>query len=96
MTIRTIGVLVALAVTAIALGGLGGCATKAEQQAQDGLTAFQQCDLRSASQSFSSAHALDPSRADFALAYALSTIAVLPEDPNVTAVLGLHGPLWQG
>lgn len=66
---------------------LAGCASPAEQQAEQGLTAFQNCDLRSAARSFDSAHSLDPSRPDFALAYALSTIAVLPEDPNVTAVL---------
>jgi hypothetical protein len=70
--------------------------TKAEQSAQDGLTAFQNCDLRSAANSFSDAHSLDPSRPDFALAYALSTIAILPEDPAVTAVLerlGFEGPI---
>jgi hypothetical protein len=86
---RAVGV---VGVTAIVLGGLAvGCETKAEQQAQDGLADFQQCDLRAASQSFANAHSLDPSRADFALAYALSTVAVLPEDPNVTAVLERMG-----
>jgi hypothetical protein len=64
-----------------------GCVTPAEQQAEDGLKAFQSCDLRAASQAFDNAHNLDPGRADFALAYALSTLAVLPEDPNVTQVL---------
>jgi hypothetical protein len=88
MTIRFVaGASCALGIATIALGGLGGCMSKAEQQASDGLTAFEHCDLRSASQSFSNAHSLDPSRADFALAYALSTVAVLPEDPHVTSVL---------
>ncbi len=64
-----------------------GCATPAEQQAEDGLKAFQSCDLRGAAQDFDNAHDLAPGRADFALAYALSAIAVLPEDPNVTNVL---------
>jgi hypothetical protein len=80
-----------LAVSAVCLAAvvspLGGCATPAEQKAQDGLTAFKNCDLRSASSDFDQAHALDPSRPDFALAYALSTIAVLPEDPAITAFL---------
>jgi hypothetical protein len=78
--------------TLIAVAGLAaclgvGCATPAEQQAEDGLKAFQSCDLRAAAQDFDNAHNLDPGRADFALAYALSTIAVLPEDPHVTQVL---------
>src|ERR1700690_316327 len=67
--------------------GAGGCATPAEQQAQTGLAAFQNCDLRGASKAFDAAHALDSSRADFALAYAYSTLAVLPEDAAITAVL---------
>jgi hypothetical protein len=81
---------------ALVVAALGGCATKAEVQAENGLQAFQSCDLRSASQDFANAHDLDPSRADFALAYALSTLAVLPEDSNVTTVLerlGFNGPI---
>ena len=66
---------------------LAGCATPAEQQAETGLSDFEACDLRGASAAFANAHDLDPSRADFALAYALSTIAVLPENPAVTSVL---------
>jgi hypothetical protein len=64
-----------------------GCMTPAEQAASDGLTAFKACDLRTASADFESAHTLDTSRADFALAYALSTLAVLAEDPAVTTLL---------
>jgi hypothetical protein len=64
-----------------------GCMTPAEQQASDGLTAFKACDLRTASADFEAAHTLDTSRADFALAYAMSTLAVLAEDPAVTALL---------
>ncbi len=69
------------------LAAASGCATPAEQKAQNGLDAFERCDLRGAAQSFDDAHDLDPSRADFALAYALSTIAVLPEDSHVSAFL---------
>jgi hypothetical protein len=82
---RNLGMLGAVA--GVVAGLTTGCATRAEQQAEDGLQAFQTCDLRSAAQDFANAHDLDPGRADFALAYALSTIAVLPEDPNVTNVL---------
>jgi hypothetical protein len=64
-----------------------GCMTAAEQAASDGLTAFKNCDLRTASQDFEKAHNMDSTRPDFALAYALSTLAVLPEDPHVTSVL---------
>jgi hypothetical protein len=74
-------------VAVLLFSGAGGCATPAEQQAQSGLAAFQNCDLRGASKAFDAAHALDSSRADFALAYALSTLAVLPEDPAITSVL---------
>jgi hypothetical protein len=86
----------AAALSAAALSGTAGCMTQAEQSAKDGLTAFQNCDLRTAANSFSDAHTLDPSRPDFALAYALSTLAVLPEEPAVTAVLerlGFDGPI---
>jgi hypothetical protein len=85
-----------VAAVAILVATTGGCATKAEQRAEDGLAAFKVCDLRSASKAFDDAHGLDPSRADFALAYALSTLAVLPEDPAVTSVLerlGFNGPI---
>src|SRR5579872_298932 len=63
------------------------CVPPADQAAEDGLTAFKACDLRTASQDFEKAHNLDSTRPDFALAYALSTLAVLPEDPAVTSVL---------
>jgi hypothetical protein len=71
----------------VLLVGAGGCASPAEAEAQTGLAAFQACDLRAASEAFDTAYTLDSSRADFALAYALSTLAILPEDPAVTAVL---------
>jgi hypothetical protein len=69
----------------------GACATPAESKALEGLAAFKACDLRAASRAFDDAHSLDPSRADFALAYALSTLAILAEDPAVTGVLAKLG-----
>ena len=85
-----------LGVVVCCMLGVVGCMSPAQEQAQQGIEAFQRCDLRSASQDFDAAHNLDTSRADYALAYALSTIAVLPEDPAVTAVLvrlGFDGPI---
>ena len=85
-----------LGIAMLSLFGAAGCMSPAEENAQQGLEAFQRCDLRSASQDFDTAHNLDTSRADFALAYALSTVAVLPEDQAVTNVLvrlGFVGPI---
>jgi hypothetical protein len=77
-----------LTAISLVLAAAGGCGpTPAEQKAINGLAAFKSCDLRTASRDFDDAHDLDPSRADFALAYALSTLAVLAEDAAVTAVL---------
>jgi hypothetical protein len=73
-----------------------GCTTPAEGKAMEGLAAFKSCDLRAASTAFDAAYKLDSTRADFALAYALSTLAVLAEDPAVTAILerlGFGGPV---
>lgn len=56
-----------------------GCASEAEKKAQTGLDAFKRCDMREARAAFSEAYTLD-TRSDFALAYALSDLAVLPED----------------
>ncbi len=79
--------LIAAAPIALTCACVLGCMTPAEQQASDGLTAFKACDLRTASADFEAAHTLDTSRADFALAYALSTLAVLAEDPAITTIL---------
>ena len=59
-----------------------GCASEAEQKAQVGLDAFKRCDMRAARDSFSEAYTLE-TRSDFALAYALSDLAVLAEDPSL-------------
>lgn len=73
-----------------------GCGSPAEQHAQDGIDALDRCDLRSAHASFSEAHSLDASHADIALAYALTDIATLVEDPAFTAIaprVGFDRPL---
>ena len=82
-------------VTCVLLAGVSNCTTStsgppeavAAASAADGLAAVQSCDLRTASQDFETARDLDSTRADYALGYALSTLAVLAEDPAVTAVL---------
>jgi hypothetical protein len=82
-------------VTCVLLAGVSNCSTStggppetvAAGSAADGLAAVETCDLRTASQDFATAHDFDPTRADYALAYALSTLAVLAEDPAVTTVL---------
>jgi hypothetical protein len=91
-------------VTCVLLAGVSNCSTStsgppeavAGASAADGLAAVATCDLRTASQDFETAHDFDPTRADYALAYALSTLAVLAEDPAVTTVLmrlGFTGPI---
>jgi hypothetical protein len=88
-----------LAATCVLLAAASDCKTTmtpAQASAASGMAAFQVCDLRTASQAFESAHDLDPSRPDFALAYALSTLAVLAEDPGVSSLLerlGFAGPI---
>jgi hypothetical protein len=93
-----------LGVTCILLVGVSNCSTStspspetvAAGSAADGLAAVQACDLRTASQDFENAHDFDPTRPDYALAYAVSTLAVLAEDPAVTKVLerlGFQGPI---
>ncbi len=84
-------------ITCVLLAGVSNCTLSpsthpppeavASGSAADGLAAVQACDLRTASQDFETAYDLDGTRGDYALAYAVSTLAVLAEDPAVTAVL---------
>lgn len=79
----------------LTLAAAPGCASEAEIAASEGLEAFKRCDLRAAHASFSEAHDLD-ARPDFALAFALSDLALLAEDPAVTGLfgrLGFTGPI---
>ena len=62
------------------------CASDAEKKALAGLDAFKRCDMREARNAFSEAYSQD-SRSDFALAYALSDLAVLAEDPALQPTL---------
>jgi hypothetical protein len=58
-----------------------GCASGAQQKAQDGASALAACDMRTAHQDFSDAHDMDGSDPQIALAFALTDLALLAEDP---------------
>lgn len=66
--------------------GLAGCMSDVDRRASEGLSALESCDIRGAYQAFDDAYSMDRSRADIALAYALSDIATLAEDPAITAL----------
>ena len=84
--------------TSLALGIslLGGCLSPIDQRAQDGIHALDACDLRTADTAFADAFAMDETRSDIALAYALTELGVLAEDPALTAIaprLGFDRPI---
>ncbi|HEY2366973.1 MAG TPA: hypothetical protein VGH87_11335 [Polyangiaceae bacterium] len=58
-----------------------GCASDAQQKAQDGAKALAACDMRTAHQDFSDAYSLDGNDPQIALAFALTDLALLAEDP---------------
>lgn len=73
----------------LALGcvlALVGCPSSAERRALVGLDALERCDMRTAANEFANARELEPTRGDFALAYALTDLAILLEDPALTAL----------
>lgn len=65
----------------LGISAFPGCASQAQQHAQDGVKALAACDMRTAHQDFSDAYALDSSDPSIALAFALSDVVLLPEDP---------------
>lgn len=75
---------------------LGGCLSAVDQRAQDGVHALDACDMRAANTAFADARAMDATRTDIALAYALTEIGLLVEDPALTAIaprLGFDRPI---
>jgi hypothetical protein len=58
-----------------------GCASSAQQRAQDGVNALAACDMRTAHQAFSDAYGMDASDPQIALAFALTDLTLLAEDP---------------
>jgi hypothetical protein len=58
-----------------------GCGSDAQHKAQDGANALAACDMRTAHQDFSDAYGMDSNDPQIALAFALTDLALLAEDP---------------
>jgi hypothetical protein len=65
----------------------GGCKSDADGLALDGADDLKKCDIHSAHDKFVEAHESDPDHPQAALGFALTSIALLPEDPIVTEIL---------
>lgn len=63
----------------------------AQKRAQDGVNALDACDMRTAHDAFSDAYAMDPSDPGIALAFALTDVVLLPEDPTLQALAPRFG-----
>lgn len=87
-TIARIACLVAVASSSLAVSA---CASDAQQHAMHGKDALDRCDMRAADTEFKAAYEGDPTNRDFALAYALSDLAVLAEDPALTSLAPRFG-----
>lgn len=75
---------------------LASCGSGTDQRAMDGVEAFRQCDIRGAHEAFDDAFAMSPDRADVALGFALSDLALLAEDPALQELaprLGFSAPI---
>jgi hypothetical protein len=81
-TLGTVG-LVCVAVASL----VAGCGSDADGLTQDGADDLKKCDIHSAHDKFVEAHASDPDHPQAALGFALTEIALLPEDPIVTELL---------
>lgn len=75
--IRLLGAGVLLALASV----FPGCGSAAQNRAQDGVKLLDQCDLRGAHQAFVDAYGMDSNDPAIALAFALSDVVLLPEDP---------------
>ena len=65
-----------------------GCfASRSDEAVQDGVAALAHCDVRTAHRAFASGFRADRSHAQSALGFALTDLALLPEDPAVEAML---------
>jgi hypothetical protein len=64
-----------------------GCGT-VDKNLADGVDALAECDIRGAHEAFGAAYEADPEDPRAALGFALTDLALLPEDPAVTAALG--------
>jgi hypothetical protein len=79
------------------------CGSAAQQKAQDGANLLAQCDMRDAHTDFVDAYNMDPSDPSIALAFALTDLTLLPEDPALEPLrprFGFRNPfdttfLWE-
>lgn len=69
------------------VGLVAGCGSDADGLTQDGADDLKKCDIHSAHDKFVQAHESDPDHPQAALGFALTSIALLPEDPLVTDIL---------
>lgn len=74
-------------VTVVAVMAAAGCGSDADNLTLDGADDLKQCDIHAAHDKFAQAHADDPDHPQAALGYALTSLALLPEDPIVTEML---------
>ena len=66
---------------------IAGCGSEADDLTLDGADDLKKCDIHSAHDKFVQAHESDPEHPQAALGFALTSIALLPEDPLVTDIL---------
>jgi hypothetical protein len=66
---------------------MAGCGSDADGLTQEGADELKKCDIHSAHDKFVQAHDEDPEHPQAALGFALTSIALLPEDPLVTDIL---------
>jgi hypothetical protein len=66
---------------ALQAAALPGCGSAAQNRAKEGVDLLNQCDMRGAHKAFEDAYGMDSNNADIALAFALSDLALMPEDP---------------
>jgi len=70
---------------------LVACKSEADDLTLDAVDDLKDCEIRAAHDKFAAAHASDPDHPQAALGFALTDLALLPEDPIVTRVLARFG-----
>lgn len=73
------------------VAAVAGCKSDADEGTLDGVEALKNCDIHTAHDQFTEAHADDPDHPQAALGFGLTSLALLPEDPIVTDLLGRVG-----
>jgi hypothetical protein len=73
------------------VAAVAGCKSDADEGTLDGVESLKNCDIHAAHDQFAEAHADDPEHPEAALGFGLTDLALLPEDPIVTEILGRVG-----